>query len=134
MIESRNKRMDKLKSYINTYRKLDDELKDINAKALDIRREKKTIEADMSLVLSQPEFQQYDKLESKEDSSIIKIQRPGGWTKGWTLSKSELMEGLDLYFSKNENRASAEGCYAFIVERQKPKMVATEFSFDRTRK
>ena len=87
--------MDKLKFCINTYRKLDDELKNINAKALDIRREKKTIEADMSLILSQPDFQQYDKLEIKEDNSIIKIQRPGGWTKGWTMSKSELMEGLD---------------------------------------
>lgn len=121
-----------LKSHIQAYRKVDDELKNINAKAQDIRREKKTIENELSVILANPAFQQYDKLEIKEDGSMIKIQRPGMWTKGWSMSKSELMEGLDSYFSKYENSASAEGCYAFLVERQKPKLIANEFAFDRT--
>jgi hypothetical protein len=124
--------MEQLKYCIQNYRKLDDALKDINSKAQDIRREKKMVETDLSTLLSKPEFQQYDKLELKEDNSVIKIQRPGGWTKGWTMSKSELMEGLDLYFSQNGHQASSEGCYAFLVERQKPKMVANEFSFERS--
>jgi hypothetical protein len=48
------------------------------------------------------------------------------------MSKSELMDGLDLYFSKHDGYTSAEGCYEFLVERQKSKMVANEFAFDRT--
>lgn len=121
-----------LKSHLHAYRKLDDELKTMNAKAQDVRREKKTVEQELSVILANPAFQQYDKLEIKEDGSTIKIQRPGTWTKGWTMSKSELMDGLDAYFSRYENSASAEGCYAFLVERQKPKLVANEFAFDRT--
>lgn len=123
--------MEKLKSCIQTYRKLDDELKELNMKSQELRREKKTIEADMSLILAEPDFQQYDKLEIKDDNSIIKIQRPGGWTKGWTLSKSELLDGLKEYFMHTKDQ-NANDCYEFILERQKPKMVATEFSFDRT--
>lgn len=121
-----------LKSHINMYRKLDEDLKDMNSKAQDIRREKKSIESEMSSILSTPEFQQYDKLEIKEDGSMIKIQRPGMWTKGWSMSKSELMDGLDAYFAKHGGQANAEDCYNFLVERQKPKMVANEFSFERT--
>jgi len=121
-----------LKKHLHTYRKLDEDLKELNAKAQEIRRERKDVEAGMSSILSLPEFQQYDKLEIKEDGSMVKIQRPGTWTKGWTMSKSELMDGLDLYFSKHDGYASAEGCYEFLVERQKSKMVANEFAFDRT--
>lgn len=124
--------MEKLKSCIQTYRKLDDELKSVNMKAQEIRREKDTIEADMSAILSQPEFQQYDKLEITEDNSIIKIQRPGGWTKSSTLSRLDLMNGLVAYFEEHKNTANATDCYEFIVERQKEKLVSTEFRFDRT--
>ena len=121
-----------LKSHLHTYRKLDEDLKVLNSKAQELRRERRDVETEMSGILSRPEFQQYDKLEIKEDGSIVKIQRPGTWTKGWTMSKSELMDGLDLYFSRNSDSTSAEGCYEFLVERQKAKMVANEFAFDRT--
>ena len=121
----------KLKSCLQTYRKLDEDLKDMNSQAGDLRREKKTIETEMSGILATPDFQQYDKLEIKEDGSMIKIQRPGTWTKGWSMSKSELMDGLNEYFEKYEESANAEDCFAFLVERQKPKMVANEFAFER---
>lgn len=120
-----------LKSCLQTYSKVDEELKDVNSKAQELRRERKAVESEMSTILSQPQFQQYDKLEIKEDGSIIKIQRPGMWTKGWSMSKSELMEGLELYFSNHEDSANADECYAFLLERQKPKMLASDFAFER---
>jgi hypothetical protein len=121
-----------LKSHLHAYRKLDEDLKTLNVKAQELRRERRDVESEMSSILSRPEFQQYDKLEIKEDGSMVKIQRPGTWTKGWTMSKSELMDGLDLYFSRNQDSASAEGCFEFLVQRQKAKMVANEFAFERS--
>jgi len=120
-----------LKSFLQSYRALDEDLKKINAKAQELRRERKDVEVEMSAILSKPEFDQYNKLEIKEDGSLIKIQRPGTWTKGWSMSKNELMDGLNLYFEKHENTANAEECFEFLVERQKPKMVANEFAFER---
>jgi len=122
-----------LKSHLQYYRKLDDDLKEANIKTHDLRRERKVIENEMSTILSKPEFQQYDKLEIKEDGSIIKIQRPGMWTKSWSMSKNELMEGLDMYFS-NMDEANAIDCYDFLVDRQKLKMAANEFNFERSSK
>ena len=120
-----------LKSHLQSYRKLDEELKELNAKSLEVRRERKQIESEMSIILQKPEFQQYDKLEIKEDGSLIRIQRPGTWTKGWSMSKHELMDALNLYF-KVDKDANAEDCYDFLVEHQKPKMVSNEFAFERT--
>ena len=120
-----------LKTFLQSYRALDEDLKKINAKAQELRRERKDVEVEMSAILSKPEFDQYNKLEIKEDGSLIKIQRPGTWTKGWSMSKNELMDGLNLYFEKHENTANAEECFEFLVERQKPKMVANEFAFER---
>ena len=113
-----------------TYRLLDEDLKKINAKAHDLRRERKDVEVEMATILSKPEFDQVEKLEIKDDGSLVKIQRPGTWTKGWSMSKNELMEGLKLYF-KIDKDANAEDCFAFLVEHQKPKMISTEFAFER---
>jgi hypothetical protein len=120
-----------LKSHLQSYRKLDEDLKELNAKSLEVRRERKQIESEMSIILQKPEFQQYDKLEIKEDGSLIRIQRPGTWTKGWSMSKHELMDALNLYF-KIDKDANAEDCYDFLVEHQKPKMISNEFAFERT--
>jgi|APCry1669189000_1035189.scaffolds.fasta_scaffold116607_2 hypothetical protein len=121
-----------LKSHLLTYRALDDDLKKINAKAYDLRRERKDVEVEMSTILSSPAFEQYNKLEIKEDGSLVKIQRPGTWTKGWTISKNELEQGLNSYFEKHEDTANAQECFDFLVERQKPKMIMNEFSFERS--
>lgn len=120
-----------LKSHLQSYRKLDEDLKELNAKSLEVRRERKQIESEMSIILQKPEFQHYDKLEIKEDGSLIRIQRPGTWTKGWSMSKHELMDALNLYF-KIDKDANAEDCYDFLVEHQKPKMISNEFAFERT--
>jgi hypothetical protein len=127
--------MEKLKSCIQTYRKLDDDLKDTNMKVQELRREKKTIETEMATILAQPEFQQYDKLEIKEDGSMIKIQRPGAWTKAWSLSKKDLFDSLTEYFeTHNGTSDDALECYESILDDQKEKMVTKEFNFDRTKK
>ena len=119
-----------LKKHLHEYRETDEALKGLNQQAGDLRQHRKVIENDMSKILSLPDFQGFEKLELSEDGSIVKIQRPNTWNKPWSMSKAELMDGLDEYFTKNKN-TSAEECYEFLVKRQQPKMVATEFAFDR---
>ena len=122
--------LQKLKLYLNEYRETDEALKNLNQQTGDLRQHRKAIETDMTKILTLPEFQGFEKLELSEDGSIVKIQRPNKWNKPWSLSKSELMDGLDEYFAK-DNTATAEKCYEFIVKRQTQKMVSTEFAFER---
>ena len=119
-----------LRGYLRSYREADEALKGLNQQAADLRQHRKAIESDMSRILSLPEFQSFDKLELSEDGSVVKIQRPAMWNKPWTMSKSELMDGLDEYFVKNST-PKAEECFEFLVKRQMPKMVSTEFAFER---
>jgi hypothetical protein len=119
-----------LKTHLHEYRETDEALKSLNQQTTDLRQHRKAIEIDMAKILTLPDFQEFEKLELSEDGSIVKIQRPNTWNKPWSLSKSELMDGLDEYFAKNSN-TSAEDCYEFLVKRQQPKMVASEFAFER---
>ena len=127
-----------LKTCIQMFRKLDDDLKQYNEKAGELRREKREVEDKMSEILSMPDFKQFDKLEIKEDGSTVRINRPTEWKKGWSMSKKELQEGLNDYFwlTKNMNhepgwQPNAEECFGVLVDKQEKKMIATEFAFDR---
>jgi len=119
-----------LKKHLQEYRETDEALKNLNQQAGDLRQHRKAIETDMSKILTLPEFQGFEKLELSEDGSIVKIQRPNTWNKPWSLSKAELLDGLDEYFARNTN-PTADECYEFLVKRQASKMVASEFAFER---
>ena len=127
-----------LKSCMETFRKVDDELKQHNEKAAELRRERKEVEDKMAEILAKPEYAALEKLESSVDGSTIRINRPQEWKKGWSLSKKELEDGLKDYFwvikqSKHEPgwEPNAEECFGLLVDKQEKKMVATEFAFDR---
>jgi len=121
--------MEDLKTCLHTFRKVDEELKQYNEKAGELRREKKELEDRMSQILSMPEYSALEKLENSEDGSILRIIRPG-WKKGWSMSKKELEEGLDEYFRTNRS-TNADDCFVFLSEKQEKK-VSNEFAFDRT--
>jgi len=127
-----------LKSYVQTFRKLDDDLKQSNEKANELRREKKEIEDKMSEILAMPAYKDLVKLELSDDGSSVRINRPQEWKKGWSMSKKELQEGLNDYFMliRNMNhepgwQPNAEECFGVLVDKQEKKMIATEFAFDR---
>ena len=128
-----------LKTCLQAFRKLDEELKQYNEKAAELRREKKEIEDKMSQILSMPEYSSLEKLENSEDGSILRISRPAEWKKGWSMSKKELQDGLNDYFwviKKTTHEPgwepNAEECFGLLVDKQEKKMIATEFAFDRT--
>ena len=124
-----------LKTCIQTFRKLDDELKQYNEKAGELRREKKEVEDKMSEILQMPEFTELKKLEISDDGSTVRIQRPG-WKKGWSMSKKELEEGLNDYFWLIKNTTPEKGweptaaeCFERMVDKQEK--LSNEFAFER---
>lgn len=128
--------MEHLKACLDSFRKVDDELKQHNEKAADLRRERKDVEDKLAEILAKPEYAGLEKLESSVDGSILKICRPG-WKKGWSMSKKELLDGLNDYFWLIKNTTpekgwepTAEECFEIMVEKQEKK-VSNEFAFER---
>jgi len=120
-----------LKTTLQSFRALDDEIQELNKKVHNLRTERKHIEIKMAEILKNPELQQVEKLSLVEDGSIVKIQRPG-WNKAWSISKKELKGLLDAYFDSSVSPNSIE-CFDFIVDSMKDKLVSTEFSFTRVK-
>jgi phage pi2 protein 07 len=119
-----------LKTQLYAYRDIETRLEDIGRDASALRDQKRQIEKSMSSILAKPEFQDFKKLELKDDGTYVNIYRPGEWNKGWSLGKKELDECLTEYFAHNAT-ASAKQCYDFICSKQKDKCVGKEYSFDR---
>jgi uncharacterized protein YdcH (DUF465 family) len=120
-----------LKTTLQSFRTLDDEIQELNKKIHNLRTERKHVEVKMAEILKNPELQQVEKLSLVEDGSIVKIQRPG-WNKAWSISKKELKVLLDEYFDSSVSPNSIE-CFDFIVDSMKDKLVSTEFSFTRVK-
>ncbi len=115
---------------VRKYRKYDDELKELNAKAYDIRQEKKIVELEMGDILKRATYSHIHKLELPDDKSEIRIARPEQWSKGWTLSVKELTTLVQAYFA-TPGPKTADGCVDYIVKQRRADLVSTEFSFSR---
>lgn len=118
-----------LKTQLYAYRDIEKRLTDIGRDVSELRDQRKQIEKCMATILARPEFQEFKKLELKDDGTFVNIQRPGEWNKPWSLGKKDLETSLHEYFS-NGNTYTAKDCYEFICNKQKDKMVGKEFVFD----
>jgi len=118
-----------LKTQMAKYIVVDNALQQVNAKAQELRKEKKSTEEFLAILLQYPEIQTINTLKN-DAGDTIKVQRPGTWNKGWTLSKKELESMLNTYFDKDDE-PNAQECFNFIVEENKKSMVSSDFSFSR---
>jgi hypothetical protein len=122
--------LENLKDYIRKYRDVDNEIRELNKAVYEKRDTRKSIELEITTVLSLPQFQAYDKLKIDEDGSTIRIKRPETYEKAWSLSKKELKALLDEYF-KSDQPLNADSCFEFIVTQRKQALVGTEFELTR---
>ncbi len=120
-----------LKSCLNQYRSLDDQLRQLNKLTHDLREKRKIVELEMSDILKTPEMSQVGVLKLENDNSSIKIQRPGTYYKPWSLSKKDLQNYIDHYFENAGQRANRKDCFDFIVQQQKQNSVESDFKFTR---
>jgi hypothetical protein len=120
-----------LKNCLKKYRDADDQLRQVNKLASELRERRKIVEFEMADILRQPQMSQVGVLKLENDNSMIKIQRPGTYNKPWSLSKRDLQNYLDHYFENAGHSATPKGCFDFILQQQKNDSVETDFKFTR---
>lgn len=119
--------MQEVKPCVAKYVRVSKKLIETNKVASKLREEKKIIELELGDILKSPEFSGINSIAIPDDGSTIKIQRPETWTKSWYLSKKDLYEHINNYFSST-NQPTAEGCYNHVVGEQKNLLVSKDFS------
>jgi phage pi2 protein 07 len=121
-----------LKERLKMYRELDDQLRQVNKVAYDLREKRKTVEFEMANILKTPALSQVGELRLENDNSYIRVQRPGMYSKGWSLSKRDLQNYIDHYFENAGPTANRQDCFDFIVRQQKANSLETsDFKFTR---
>ncbi len=119
-----------LKRCVKQYRDLDNEIRELNKAVYGKREDRKIVEMEMTDLIRLPQFNEVDKLKFDDDNSLIKIARPGTYSKAWSLSKKELDTLLTAYF-KITKTPNADECGKFILEERRKALVSKEFDFTR---
>ena len=117
---------------VRKYRECDDKLKELNKEVYKLREAKNVVEEEMAGILKRGPFASLDKLELAGDQSYITIQRPGTYSKPWSLSQKGLETHATEYFvRKGKTVAEAKEFVEFVSARKKAELVSNEFSFKR---
>jgi hypothetical protein len=121
-----------LKERLKVYRNLDDQLREVNKVVYDLREKRKMVEFEMADILKSPALSQVGELRLENDNSYVRVQRPGTYSKGWSVSKRDLQNYIDHYFENAGPTANRQDCFAFIVRQQKAASLdTTDFKFTR---
>lgn len=121
-----------LKERLKVYRSLDDQLREVNKVVYDLREKRKMVEFEMADILKSPALAQVGELRLENDNSYVRVQRPGTYSKGWSLSKRDLQNYIDHYFENAGPTANRQDCFEFIVRQQKASSLETkDFKFTR---
>jgi hypothetical protein len=119
-----------LKRSVKRYRDADNQIRDLNKELYAKREDRKIAEMEISDIIKRPPFESVDRLKFDDDTSSIKIARPGEYNKPWSLSKKELEILLKAYFTE-DRPLDANSCFQFIVEERQKALVGKEFDFTR---
>jgi hypothetical protein len=115
--------MDSLKPVLSQYLEVSKRLGDVNARASELRDERRSLELDLAAVYASEALP--DKVELKTSQLVFQVKKPGEWKKGWTLSKKQLQEYLLDILPEHGEDVMRE-----IVRRHEPKLTATDYAFE----
>jgi hypothetical protein len=115
--------MESLKPVLSQYLEVNKRLADVNARANDLRDQRRTLELDLAAAYASESLP--DKIELKASQMVFQVKKPGEWKKGWTLSKKQLMEYLNDILPEHGEDVMKE-----IVRRHEPKLTATDYAFE----
>lgn len=119
-----------LKARVENYCKIDNEIRELNAKITDLRKVRSDAETDLIEILSTDQFKGYEKLKVSEDDSYIRVLQPQKWSKPWSMPKNLLGTLIKEYFTVT-SAPSDEGLFNFICEKVKPMLVSDSYSIER---
>ena len=119
--------MDSLKPILSQYLDVNRKLSEVNARANDLRDERRTLELDLAAAYAEAQRREPlpDKIELKASQLVFQVKKPGEWKKGWTLSKKQLHDYLLEILPEHGEDVMRE-----IVRRHEPKLTATDYSFE----
>lgn len=119
--------MDSLKPVLTQYLDVNRKLSEINARAGDLRDQRRTLELDLAAAYAEARVKEPlpDKIELKTSQLVFQVRKPGEWKKGWTLSKKQLHDYLLEILPEHGEDVMRE-----IVRRHEPKLTATDYSFE----
>jgi hypothetical protein len=119
--------MDSLKPVLSQYLDVNKRLADVNARASDLRDERRSLELDLAAAYAESQVKEPlpEKIELKASQMVFQVKKPGEWKKGWTLSKKQLMEYLLDILPEHGDDVMKE-----IVRRHEPKLTANDYSFE----
>lgn len=120
-----------LKDRLKAYRDLDNQIREVNKVVYDLREKRKIVEYEMVDILKDPQFSNIGMLRLENDNSTVRIQRPGTYSKPWSMSKRDLQNYIDHYFENAGPGANRRDCFEFIVQQQKLNAVETEYKITR---
>jgi hypothetical protein len=119
--------MESLKPVLTQYLDVNRKLSEVNARATDLRDERRTLELDLAAAYAEAQRREPlpDKIELKTSQLVFQVKKPGEWKKGWTLSKKQLHDYLMEILPEHGADVMKE-----IVRRHEPKLTATDYSFE----
>ena len=119
--------MDSLKPVLTQYLDVNRKLSEVNARATDLRDERRTLELDLAAAYAEAQRREPlpDKIELKTSQLVFQVKKPGEWKKGWSLSKKQLHDYLTEILPEHGADVMKE-----IVRRHEPKLTATDYSFE----
>jgi hypothetical protein len=119
--------MESLKPVLTQYLDVNRKLSEVNARATDLRDERRTLELDLAAAYAEAQRREPlpDKIELKTSQLVFQVKKPGEWKKGWTLSKKQLHDYLTEILPEHGADVMKE-----IVRRHEPKLTATDYSFE----
>ena len=116
--------METLKPVIAKYLEITKRLNEINARAGELRDERRTVELDLAAAYASTSSLP-EKIGLNSSQMMFTVKKPGEWKKGWTLSKKQLEEYLLEILPDRGEEVMRE-----IVRRHEEKLIATDYSFD----
>lgn len=121
--------MEQFKACVKRYLDADNLCKAANKNVRELAESRHNVETEMvQMITENSDLTKLNKVELS-DNSYIKIDKPG-WNRAWSLSKKDLREHLDSFFSTNRS-IDSQSLYDYVVTEQSKKLVSTEFAINR---
>lgn len=117
--------MDQLKPVVARYLQVVNQLDVTNARASQLRDERRTIELDLAAVYHQNNNALPDKIELTNSRMVFQMKKPGDWKKGWNLTKKQLEMYLEEILPEHGRDVFNE-----IVRKHEGKLVGQDYQFD----
>jgi hypothetical protein len=118
--------MDQLKPAVSRYLDVTKKLTEINARASELRDQRRTIELDLADVYANVREELPGKIELTNSHMVFTVKQPGEWKNSWNMGRRQ----LDAYLREILGEQKGKEVFDEIVKRHEPRLVGDDFKFE----